>query len=137
MNPMDRAFRDVLEFHRKFGCVVGSRPGVPLIDTTTMRMALISEECDELETALSEDDIPGIADSVADLIYVLLGTAVSYGIDMREVWRAVHAANMAKVGGGLRGDGKVLKPPDWVAPDVAGILERQGSLGEIPSGESG
>jgi hypothetical protein len=37
----------------------------------------------------------------------------------------VHEADRGKVGGGVRGDGKVLKPEGWVAPDVAGVLARQ------------
>jgi hypothetical protein len=36
---------------------------------------------------------------------------------------------MAKEGGGAREDGKILKPPGWVAPDIAGVLRKHGWLG--------
>jgi hypothetical protein len=52
--------------------------------------------------------------------------AVEGGIDLRPLWVAVQAANLAKVGGSKRADGKVLKTPGWVPPDIAGLLRQQG-----------
>lgn len=52
-------------------------------------------------------------------------------IDLPDVWEAVQAANMAKEGGGTREDGKILKPPGWQAPDIAGILADQKPLSEL------
>jgi hypothetical protein len=69
-----------------------------------------------------------VADGIVDAIYVLIGAAITYGIDIRPVWQAVHAANMAKEGGATREDGKVQKPPGWQPPDIAGILAAQGPL---------
>ena len=63
-----------------------------------------------------------VADGIVDSIYVLIGTGGEMGLDLAEVWRRVHAANMAKEGGGKRADGKVLKPEGWVAPDVEGAI---------------
>lgn len=121
-------YRDVLDFHRKFGCHVGSTPAVPSEGTPELRARLLREEFDETLDALGRGDLPALADGLADLIYVLLGTAASYGIDLRPVWAAVHAANMAKDGGGTRADGKVLKPPGWAPPDIEGILSSQGPI---------
>lgn len=123
---MDKAFRDVLAFHRKF-CPerIGSLPKVPGVGTVDLRIELIREEFSELVSAMIRDDIPEIADASIDLIYVVLGMLVSYGIDPVGPWEAVHAANMAKEGGGSRADGKILKPPGWQCPDIAAILERQ------------
>lgn len=41
--------------------------------------------------------------------------------------RLVDESNLAKFGPGwrLREDGKVIKPPDWVKPDLAGDVGRQ------------
>lgn len=126
---MQKAFNDVLEFHRKFRPdLIGTTPKVPPIDVEELRRRLIDEEVDETIDAMYDDDIPRIADGIADAIYVLIGTAVSYGIDLPKVWDAVHAANMAKVGGAVRADGKVLKPAGWQPPDVAGILASQGPI---------
>lgn len=118
-------FQDVYEFHRKFGCRISTTPTIMPPDVADLRENLEQEEFDEILAAVEARDLPGIADGVVDLIYVLLGRLVSYGIDPRPIWNAVHAANMAKEGGATRGDGKILKPAGWVAPDVAGLIERQ------------
>lgn len=129
---MDQAFQDVLVFHRKF-CPdrIGTLPAVPPAGTVQLRMSLIDEEFEELTQAMLTNDLPGIADSAVDLMYVVLGMLVSYGIDPTAVWNEVHAANMAKEGGGSRPDGKILKPPGWQAPDVAAILERQHPISRL------
>lgn len=122
-------FDDVLEFHKVF-CVdqIGTTPAVPNHGTPELRRKLMLEELDETVKAMHEGDLPEVADGLADLIYVAIGTAISYGIDLREVWSEVHRTNMAKVGGHRRDDGKWQKPPDWTPPDIAGVLARQGSI---------
>lgn len=91
-----------------------------------MRWDLIAEESRETIEAIAAGNLPSAVDGLVDTIYVCLGAAVAWGVDLEPVFNAVHAANMAKVGGGLRKDGKILKPPGWVAPDVAGELKKQG-----------
>jgi predicted HAD superfamily Cof-like phosphohydrolase len=121
-------FADVLEFHDKVGVIIGWCPGEPAKDVVTLRQSLEEEEHKELLAAAAKGDLPEMADGVVDLIYVLIGRAVSYGIDLRPVWDAVHTANMAKAGGPIREDGKRLKPPGWKPPDVARIIKNQGLL---------
>jgi len=116
---------DVEAFHRKFGLPIGHSPAVPQSLVKSLRYDLIREEAHETLNALVNDDLPEMADGIADLIYVLLGTAVSYGIDMGPIWDAVHASNMAKEGGPTRADGKILKPEGWSPPDVEGLLQAQ------------
>lgn len=119
--------RDVLEFHRKFGLPVNTTaPAMPSEATIKLRQKLHGEECLETHHALEAGDVVGTADGIVDQIYVLLGTAISCGIDLDPVWEAVHAANMRKEGGGTRWDGKILKPAGWQPPDVAAVLMRQG-----------
>jgi predicted HAD superfamily Cof-like phosphohydrolase len=115
-------YADVLAFHRRFGCAIGAVPGQPDEATALLRAELLAEEFNETLTAMGNEDVAGVADGLADLIYVALGTAIAYGIDLRPVWDAVHAANMAKVGGATRPDGKILKPAGWTPPDVAALL---------------
>lgn len=117
-------FEDVLVFHRKFGMVVQEKPSWPDEAIVRLRTTLISDELKELSEALTEKDLPETADALADLIYVLIGTAVSFGIDLRPVWDEVQRTNLAKEGGATRADGKVLKPAGWIPPDIAGALER-------------
>lgn len=139
MNP----FQDVREFHEKFGVPALGAPGVPSYERVRLRFELVREEYNELLNAmgcyecgpgtstwwvtdLDRVNLPETADAIADLIYVLVGTAHEFGIPLGHVWNAVHESNMAKVGGGTDAKGKIQKPPGWVAPDVAGILEAHG-----------
>lgn len=119
-------FSDVRRFEDKFGVSVGNTPNIPSDEKVKiLRKKLHLEEFEELTRALDSNDLEEIADGIVDLIYVLIGTAISYGIDIRPVWAEVHRANMKKVGGGQRADGKIMKPEGWQPPDIKGVLLRQ------------
>ena len=66
-----------------------------------------------------------MAKELADLLYVVYGTAVSVGIDMEPVFREVHRSNMSKVGGHKRADGKWVKPPTYSPADIESIVDEQ------------
>lgn len=78
---------------------------------------------------MTNDDIVGIADALADLVYVVYGTAVEYGINMQPISDEVHRSNMSKLGEDgkaiHRVDGKVLKGPNFTPPDLATIIKNQ------------
>lgn len=145
----------VIEFHEQFGAPVKRKPAFPAIERCQLRASLIAEEAFELLFALGcgTDDgragehlamakehveqaialmkpfaalLPEVADACADLDYVVEGTRLEFGIDGGPVALAVHRANMAKLGGPVRADGKRLKPPSWTPPDIAGELRKQG-----------
>jgi predicted HAD superfamily Cof-like phosphohydrolase len=124
-------FSDVLDFHKKFGSHVEPKPWSPTKETRELRHSLIDEEVNqELLPALrSANNLPAIADALADSIYVILGTAISFGIDLRPIWKAVHETNMAKEGGATREDGKILKPEGWQAPDIFNLILAQQGCG--------
>ena len=46
------------------------------------------------------------------------------GIPLDEVWEEVQHSNMQKLGGGVREDGKILKPDDWEPPHIAEVLAK-------------
>lgn len=117
---------DVAEFMRAMGQRVEAQPTIIDGPTHDLRLALIDEELDELREAMDAERMVGVADSLVDLLYVTIGTACAYGIDLGPIWDAVQAANMAKAGGPVRDDGKRLKPEGWRPPDVAGVLREQG-----------
>ncbi len=128
---MKKAFCDLIEFERACGHELSaSRPKITDERTKELRRLLINEEMDELDAAIVEENMTEIADGIADLCYVLLGTAVRLGIDLPKIWEAVHAANMAKFGPGSWRDetGKIRKPEGWKHPDISGFLERQECL---------
>ena len=122
-HPLD-PFQAVLDFHRAFGVLVGEKPSLPDQSVADLRQKLMEEELAELKQAMGEADLVGIADGLADLLYVVYGTAVSYGIDIRPIFEEVHRTNMAKVGGAIRDDGKVLKPDGWLPPKITPLLEK-------------
>jgi predicted HAD superfamily Cof-like phosphohydrolase len=138
---------DVGEFHRAMDQRIESRPTVPSEKIVRLRARLVAEEFGEFLCAITgnddqdfekllldlvdalqfnEPDLPAMADAVIDLKYVLEGTLLAFGIDGEPIWNAVHAANMKKAGGPVGPDGKRLKPPGWVPPDVRQLLIDQG-----------
>ena len=122
-------------FHRIFDVVVNPVPTVVDGRTRELRVTLIQEEFDELKEALAAEDLPSIAKEMADLLYVVYGTAVSYGIDMDQVFREVHRSNMSKLGGYKREDGKWVKPATYSPARIEQILAEQGPVqSEVRSG---
>ena len=63
---------------------------------------------------------------LADIAYVVYGTALTYGIDLDSALREVHRSNMSKLGNDgkplIRDDGKVLKSERYFPPDIASVL---------------
>ena len=82
-----------------------------------LRLALIEEEYNEFLEALGWGDPVFIAKEAADLVYVVVGTLISLGIPFNDVFAALQASNMTKIGADghvvRREDGKILKGPDF------------------------
>jgi predicted HAD superfamily Cof-like phosphohydrolase len=86
------------EFHRAFNLPVRETPGAGIDESLAkLRVVLLEEEVSEFVTASAKGDIIGIADALADIIYVVYGTALTYGIDLNAVLREVHRSNMSKL----------------------------------------
>ncbi|MBA2484522.1 MAG: hypothetical protein H0V35_00200 [Nitrospira sp.] len=115
----------VEEFHRKFEIAVSDRPLLPEEAIRLLRVRLIQEEFDELKEAMATQDLAGVAKELADLLYVVYGTAVSYGVHMDPVFREVHRSNLSKVGGFKRDDGKWVKPSTYSPAQVEPLLAAQ------------
>lgn len=127
MSGLVAAVADVRAFHEATGTPALDRPAFPSFERVDLRASLVEEEMAELEAALIERSLPAVADAIADLIYVLIGTALEFGISLDRVWAEVQRSNMAKVDPATgkvrrREDGKVLKPEGWTPPDIAGAL---------------
>lgn len=112
----------VRDFNVKFGATVGNTPA---IRDPELRAALIEEEAQETIDAIKAGDLVGAVDGICDLIYVAVGAAVAFGVELAPVFAEVHRTNMAKAGGATRADGKILKPDGWTPPRIAELLEDQ------------
>lgn len=132
----------VTEFHKAMDLAVGT---FPTIQYAQLRANLILEETVETLTAMgfqismAEDgtvyadptreydelNLDDIAKELCDLLYVVFGSAVTFGIDLEPLFTAVHANNMTKVGGEIRPDGKRLKPPGYKPVSLHRLIETQ------------
>lgn len=122
---MSNMFQDVKDFQTAVGQNVGTKPEFPSPSERILRMKLLKEEFDEYNEGETNNDLENIAKELADIIYIVCGTAVSYGIPLDRVFDEVHRSNMAKLVDGKpirREDGKILKPEGWTPPDIKKIL---------------
>jgi len=120
----------VRRFHEVFGVVNMTLPTLPTKELAQLRIALIEEELQELKDAIEVKDIVEIADALTDLLVVTYGAGHVMGIDLDACFKEVHNSNMSKLGEDgnpiYRVDGKVLKGPNFVEPDLQAVLAGQG-----------
>lgn len=106
-------------------------PVLPDYDVRELRQNMLEEEYQEYVEAENDHDIVEVADALADMMVIIIGTAIAYGIPIAKVWDEVHRSNMAKVDSDTgtvkkRHDGKVLKPDTWTPPNITGVLMSAG-----------
>lgn len=117
---MSKMQADVAQFHVACNIPVGSTPE---IRRPELRAELIREEAKETIIAIVGGDLIRSIDGLCDLLVVTFGTAVEFGINLDPFWDEVHKTNMAKAGGPVRADGKVLKPDGWQPPDLRRVYK--------------
>lgn len=122
-------FDKVKQFMEVFGQDVLSRPTMPSSELAKLRLELIREECEELTVATNAMDMVEIADALTDILYVVYGAGHAFGINLDACFDHVHASNMSKLGDDgkpiYREDGKVLKGPNYWAPNMAKFVGAQ------------
>jgi predicted HAD superfamily Cof-like phosphohydrolase len=117
-------FDRVREFNTVYGQIVDN----PELDpaTVSLRLKLIDEECKEVIEAFQKGDRLEIAKELTDLLYVVYGVGVTFGIDLDACFEEVHNSNMSKLGIDgkpiYREDGKILKGPNYRPADLTGIV---------------
>jgi predicted HAD superfamily Cof-like phosphohydrolase len=126
----------VRAFHLAFGLDVRGTPGEVPPELAAHRGRLLAEEAAEVAEVSVRGPLDRLAHELADVVYVAYGTALVHGIDLDAVIAEIHRSNMTKLGPdgevARRADGKVLKGEHYQAPDVAGVLRRQGW---VPDGD--
>lgn len=127
---MKEQLESVEAFHRAFGLGVSASPTVALSEETIrLRFNLMQEENKEYLEAAQNRDLVEVADALGDMLYILCGTILEHGMQhkIEEVFREIQRSNMSKLGADgkpiYREDGKVLKGPNYSAPDISRIIE--------------
>ncbi len=130
IDPVDA----LAESHRVQRLVTSRVPTLDVpVEVKELRCSLIEEEASEFREAVEAGDAVGVADAIADLLYVVHGAALTFGIPVKAVFAEVHRSNMTKLDDdGLpiyRADGKVMKGPNFSPPNLQPILEAAGWSG--------
>ncbi len=131
----------VAEFHRAFGHPIADTLNVQTRELRRLRVELIAEELREFAQAAGVPlkcevgsvqecsghcDFVEMADALGDIEYVTLGAQLVFGIPGAAVMSEIHRANMSKLGTDgkpiYREDKKVLKGPNYRAPDIEAVL---------------
>jgi predicted HAD superfamily Cof-like phosphohydrolase len=135
---MNQEQQMVHQFHERFGLVSHRRPTIPGAHLHRLRTLLIEEELAEFRNATEADDLVGVADALADLLYVVYGAAEEYGLDLEPVFNEIHRSNMTKdARAGCRVDGKVCKGAAYQPPDVRGVVENQFEAARLVTAAAG
>jgi predicted HAD superfamily Cof-like phosphohydrolase len=117
-------FEMVMDFHKAFGAAIDQPFESNLLD---LRCDLMEEELKEVTLEMFDvgqkgPDPKALTKELADLLYVTIGTAITFGLPLEEVFREVHKSNMSKLtkeGYVLRReDGKVLKSDQYKEPNL-------------------
>jgi hypothetical protein len=97
-------------------------------DILLVRLRLMHEELFEYILAVQENEpVEKVADSICDLLYVVVGTAVAHGMGpiLDEMFREVHRSNITKdfrpIGNGEKGG---FKGESYSPPLLGPILRR-------------
>ena len=119
----------IKEFHITMGGAAPDFPKMPDQSLLDLRKTLIREEYEEVTEQFDRlingehKDMTSLIHELTDLLYVTYGAIWACGVDPDPVFEEVHSANMRKLDGPRRADGKILKPEGWQPADVGKIIE--------------
>ncbi len=119
-------FNKVKTFMNTYGQEVKNTPEFPDSKIVQLRIDLIEEELNELKEAINNKDIIEVADALTDILYVTYGAGHSFGVDLDSCFDEVQQSNMSKLDDDgqpiYNDDGKVMKGPNYFAPNLKKIL---------------
>ena len=120
-------FNKVKTFMKTYGQDVKEKALFPEDIIVQLRVDLIEEELNELKEAIKNNDIVEVADALTDILYVTYGAGHSFGVDLDKCFDEVQRSNMSKLGEDgnpiYNESGKVMKGPNYSAPDLKKIIE--------------
>jgi predicted HAD superfamily Cof-like phosphohydrolase len=122
--------KKVKEFHKKMELAIDQPYSKELMN---FRLQLFFEEIQELATAAldveeAEDTLERavlmqkLLKEMCDVVYVIKGMAVSFGMDFEEAFKLVHESNMSKLPLLKDADGKVQKGLNYQPPILEGLV---------------
>lgn len=115
------------EFTRGNGYEIPRTPTADLTpEVALLRLHLMMEELGEVSRALNQKDLQQLADGLADLLYVVIGTATQAGLGpvMPRLFAEVHRSNMTKdLGPRWPGDRGARKGDRYEPPRLGEILD--------------
>lgn len=100
-NKSKTNYECVKQFHKVFG-----HPCPEILQKNVLkenpklvqfRLSLIEEEFNELKKAVNENNLNNVIDALADILYVVYGMGVAFGIDLDKAFKIVHESNMSKL----------------------------------------
>lgn len=120
----------VREFHEKMELAIDQPYSKELMD---FRLKLIFEEIQELaevalelETNLDLEErhvmMQDLLKEMCDVVYVIKGMAVSFGMDFEKAFELVHKSNMSKLPLIKDASGKVQKGLNYEPPILEGLI---------------
>ncbi len=126
----------VKQFHDRYDLNDPAAPQIPPAEIRALRMRLILEEAREFDEASANGNLLDAIKELSDLLYVVLGAANAYGVDIEPFFNEVHRSNMTKIwpDGSIHKDsqGKVLKPSTYLPADIEAVLADLRQSGASP-----
>ena len=117
-------------FHQAYGLGIEQSPTASLPEAiSSLRFNLMKEENEEYLEAAKEGNLVEVGDALGDMLYILCGTIISHGFQekMEAIFDEIQRSNMSKLGNDgkpiYRADGKVLKGPHYLKPNLKKIIE--------------
>ena len=122
--------KKVREFHKKMELAIDQPYSKELMN---FRLRLIFEEIQELasaaldlETNLDVEErhvmMQDLLKEMCDVVYVIKGMAVSFGMDFDKAFELVHKSNMSKLPLIKDANGKVQKGLNYEPPILEGLI---------------
>jgi len=122
--------KKVREFHEKMELAIDQPYSKELMD---FRLRLLFEEIQELasaaldiETSTNPEErhvmMQDLLKEMCDVVYVIKGMAVSFGMDFDKAFELVHKSNMSKLPLIKDANGKVQKGLNYEPPVLEGLI---------------
>jgi predicted HAD superfamily Cof-like phosphohydrolase len=122
--------KKVREFHEKMELAIDQPYSKELMD---FRLRLLFEEIQELASAALDIEtnthteerhvmMQDLLKEMCDVVYVIKGMAVSFGMDFDKAFKLVHKSNMSKLPLIKDANGKVQKGLNYEPPVLEGLI---------------